>query len=125
MSAHATGHHTNYLRIYFILLGLLVVSIVGPLFEIRALTLITAFGVAIVKAYMVAKNFMHLDVEKPIIQWLLGMGLVLMVILFGGLAPDVMKDKGHNWEKDASFHQSADPGQHGGGEGHGTSGSGH
>ena len=92
MSAHATAHHTNYLRIYFILLGLLVVSIVGPMFEIRALTLITAFGVAIVKAYMVAKNFMHLDVEKPIIRWLLGLGLVLMVLLFGGLAPDVMRD---------------------------------
>lgn len=131
MSEHAHGHHRNYLRIYFILLGLLVVSIVGPMAEIRIVTLITAFGVAIVKAYMVAKNFMHLDVEKPIIQWLLGMGLVLMLILFGGLAPDVMKDKGHRWEKDARFHQSTDPGHHDGAAGHGeksdhgTSGSGH
>ncbi len=125
MSAHAQGHDTNYLRVYFLLLGLLVVSIVGPLFEIRVVTLITAFGVALVKAYIVAVKFMHLDIEKPIIQWLLGVGLVLMLILFGGLAPDVMKDKGRNWEKDASFHQSAAPDAHGEDKGHGTGGSGH
>lgn len=125
MSAHAEGHHRNYLRIYFILLGLLVVSIVGPLFEIRVVTLITAFGVAIVKAYMVAKNFMHLDVEKPIVQWLLALGLMLMVLLFGGLAPDVMKDKGARWEKDASFHESAAPAPHGAGGDHGKGSGGH
>lgn len=125
MSAHAEGHHRNYFKIYFILLGLLVVSIVGPLLEIRIVTLITAFGVAIVKAYLVAKNFMHLDVEKPIIQWLLGVGLVLMLILFGGLAPDVMKDKGHRWEKDARFHKASAPAHHGAAGDHGTGGSGH
>ena len=36
---------------------------------IRVVMLITAFGVALVKAYLVAKNFMHLDVEKPIVRW--------------------------------------------------------
>ena len=55
-------------RIGQILLGLLIVSVVGPMAGIRALTLVTAFGIALVKAYMVAKNFMHLDVEKPIVE---------------------------------------------------------
>ena len=61
------AHHTNYVKIWAILLVLLLISITGPMLEIRVVTLITAFGIAIVKAYIVAKNFMHLDVEKPIV----------------------------------------------------------
>ena len=108
MSTHveAAGHgpHRNYLKIWAILLGLLVVSVAGPFVGIRTVTLITAFGIALVKAYMVAKNFMHLDVEKPIIQWLMAVALVLMVLLFSGVAPDVMKERGRNWGKDQGFH---------------------
>jgi caa(3)-type oxidase subunit IV len=104
--AHGAGHgvHRNYVKIWAILLALLCVSVAGPFAGIRTITLITAFGVALVKAYMVAKNFMHLDVEKRIIHWLLLVVLVLMVLLFSGLSPDVMKDKGQNWKKDAGFH---------------------
>ena len=108
MSAHehAAAHpvHRNYAMIWAILVGLMVISVAGPFLGIRVVTLITAFGIALVKAYMVAKNFMHLDVEKPIIHWLLAIILVLMVLLFSGLAPDVMKDSGRNWKKDAGFH---------------------
>jgi caa(3)-type oxidase subunit IV len=103
---HAGGHavHRNYVKIWGILLVLLVISVAGPFLGIRVVTLITAFGIALVKAYMVAKNFMHLDVEKPLIQWLLAVILVLMVLLFSGLAPDVMKDNGRNWKKGPEFH---------------------
>jgi caa(3)-type oxidase subunit IV len=105
-AAHAAGHgtHRNYVKIWSILVVLLVVSVIGPFAGIRVVTLITAFGIALVKAYMVAKNFMHLDVEKPIIQWLMAVALVLMVLMFSGLAPDVMKDRGRNWTKDEGFH---------------------
>ncbi|GIT73411.1 MAG: hypothetical protein Ct9H300mP28_32250 [Pseudomonadota bacterium] len=34
--------------------------------EIPVITLITAFGIAIVKAFMVAANFMHLKFEKQL-----------------------------------------------------------
>jgi len=68
--------------------------------------LITAFGVALVKAYMVAKNFMHLDIEKPIVHWILLVALALMVLLYGALAPDVQKGEGSGWKKDAGFHHS-------------------
>jgi hypothetical protein len=71
---------------------------------IRTVTLITAFGVALVKAYMVAKNFMHLDVEKPIVHFALGLALVFMVLLYAGVAPDVQKSSGQHWRKDAGFH---------------------
>jgi len=47
--AHGHAPHRNYLKIWAILLGLLVVSVTGPMVGIRMLTLITAFGVALVK----------------------------------------------------------------------------
>ena len=125
MSAHghAVGHavHRNYVKIWSILVGLLVISVVGPFLGIRVVTLITAFGIALVKAYMVAKNFMHLDVEKPIVKWLLAVILVLMVLLFAGVAPDVMKENGRNWKKGAEFHTLPPQAPETGGEhGHGA-----
>lgn len=113
MSAHAEahaaphaggGHHRNYVKIWAILTSLLVVSVLGPMVGIRVVTLIAAFGVALVKAYLVAKNFMHLDIEKPIVGWLLAVALILMVVLYAGVAPDVEKSKGQNWEKTAGYH---------------------
>ena len=101
--AHGDGH---YVKIWAILVVLLVVSVLGPMIGIRWITLIAAFGVALVKAYMVAKNFMHLDVQKPIVHYILGAALALMVLLYGALAPDVQKGTGQNWKKDAGFHHS-------------------
>jgi len=98
------GHDTNYVKIWAILLVLLVISVIGPTFGIRVVTLITAFGVAAYKAYLVAKNFMHLDVQKPIIRWVLAVAVVFMVLLYAGVAPDVQKDSGQNWVKDEGFH---------------------
>ena len=99
MSAHAEAHHRNYVKIWAILVGLLVVSVLGPMTGIRTVMLITAFGVALVKAYMVAKNFMHLDVEKPVVHWALAIALLFMVLLFAGVSPDAMKHEGQHWTK--------------------------
>lgn len=101
---HAHGRHRNYVKIWAVLVALLVVSVVGPMTGIRVVMLITAFGVALVKAYIVARNFMHLDIEKPIVHWTLGIALVLMVLLYAGVAPDVQKGDGQNWKKDEGFH---------------------
>ena len=87
-------HHPNYVRIWLTLLALLLISIAGPLLGIKIVTLITAFGIAIVKAYLVAKNFMHLNVQKKYVVYLLGTALVFMLLLFSGVAPDVMKHEG-------------------------------
>jgi caa(3)-type oxidase subunit IV len=83
--------------VWAILVVLLVVSVTGPLLEIRALTLVTAFGVAGVKAYLVAKNFMHLDVERRLVLYLVGAMLALMLVMVGGISPDVFKHEGRNW----------------------------
>ena len=124
-AGHTAGHgpHRNYVKIWGILLVLLVISIVGPFAGIRVVTLITAFGIALVKAYIVAKNFMHLDIEKPIVHWLLIVTLLLMVLLFAGLSPDVMKHEGRNWKKVKPSHPTEAVGQPAGGDkGHGAQG---
>lgn len=97
---HAT-HHPNYFRVYLILLVLLIVSILGPELEIRVVTLITAFGVACVKAWMVAKNFMHISLAPRYVLYLVATTLLFMLLFFAGAAPDVMKFSGTNWEKPA------------------------
>lgn len=126
MSSHAESHHgTNYVKIWAILLGLLVVSVVGPMAHIQVLTLITAFGIALVKAYIVAKKFMHLDVEKPIVHWILALALVFMVLMYAGISPDVGRDSGQRWEKTEGWHHLPPQGEHGGGHGAGEQGGEH
>jgi caa(3)-type oxidase subunit IV len=92
-------HHPNYVRIWAILAVLLAISVLGPMLEIRMVTLITAFGIAVVKAYLVAKNFMHINIAPRFVGYLVGTCLVFMVLLFAGVSPDVMKPKGENWVK--------------------------
>ena len=89
--------HPNYLKVWYWLLILLVISTVGPMLEIQAVTLVTAFGIAIVKSYMVAANFMHLKFEKRIIWLLLLMSVCLLGVFFFGVAPDVMMGEGDQW----------------------------
>jgi caa(3)-type oxidase subunit IV len=100
--AHADVHHhdeTNYVAIWSVLCALLVVSVLGPMVGVRLLTLITAFGIAIVKAYMVCRYFMHLNIEKKWVVYILGFMLALMLVFFGGVAPDVLEHEGLRWQK--------------------------
>ncbi len=98
---HENHEHPNYVKIWAILVVLLVISVLGPMLEIRAVTLVTAFGIACVKAYMVAVNFMHINLAKRYVTYLVATCLVFMLLLFAGSAPDVMKASGDNWEKPA------------------------
>lgn len=95
--SHAAHAHPNYFKIWAILVVLLVVSVLGPELGIPWLTLVTAFGIAIVKAYMVAAYFMHLNVEKKIIWYILLACLGFMIFFFFAIAPDIMNHSGTNW----------------------------
>jgi len=109
---HAEHHgQAFYVKIWAVLLVLLILSILGPILAphlefgfLKAwmITLMTAFGIAIVKAYLVAANFMHLNIEKRYITYLLTTMLMLMLLFFAGVSPDVMKHKGQNWENVAA-----------------------
>jgi len=109
-AAHGESHEAHYVRIWAILVVLLLVSYFGPMVATKLgwhwLLLTTAFGVAVIKAYMVAKNFMHINVENRIIHFMMITGVALMVLLYGAIAPDIQKGTGQNWEKDAGFHHS-------------------
>ena len=100
--AHADAPHhdeTSYVAIWGVLCVLLGVSILGPMVGVRLLTLITAFGIAIVKAYMVCRYFMHLNIEKKWVVYILGFMLAIMLVFFGGVAPDVLRPEGLRWQK--------------------------
>lgn len=96
------GHHVNYVKIWGILVVLLVISVLGPMLEIRVVTLITAFGIALVKAYLVVKNFMHINLERKWIPYLMVTMLALMGLMVAGISPDVMKHDGLRWENVAA-----------------------
>jgi caa(3)-type oxidase subunit IV len=123
LSEVAHAHHPNYIKIWGILIGLLVLSVLGPEIGIRWVTLVAAFGIAVVKAYLVAKNFMHLNVEKRYIVYLFLTALAFMALFFFGVAPDVMQGSGTNWEK-PGWDTPAPAAEPGHGE-HGTAESGH
>lgn len=109
--AHVDHGQAHYIRIWAILVGLLIASILGPIIAphvafgfLKAwmITLLTAFGIAIYKAYLVAANFMHLNIEKRYITYLLATMLMFMLLFFAGVAPDVMKHQGQNWDNVAA-----------------------
>jgi len=117
----ADSHHPNYKKIYFTLLALLVVSVAGPFLGIGWVTLLTAFGIALVKADLVVQNFMHLKWEKRIVKYILGASVALMALFYGAVAPDVQKHEGRNWTNDAAAAAVARgiPGPHGEAAAHG------
>ena len=106
MGSDGESHAAHYIKIYGILLVLLAVSLIGPFIgekmDMMWLTLITAFGIAFVKAWLVLKHFMHVDVERPFIHYSLITGVGFMVLFFAGTAPDVMNHEGTNWENVAA-----------------------
>jgi caa(3)-type oxidase subunit IV len=101
MSVHAPSSpgHPSYVRIWGLLVLLLAISVAGPAVGMLWLTLITAFGVAVVKALMVAAYFMHLKFEQRYIHYLLVAVLAILLVLFAGVAPDVLKSQGQHWQQ--------------------------
>ncbi|MDG2332994.1 MAG: cytochrome C oxidase subunit IV family protein [Myxococcota bacterium] len=107
--------HTNYVKIWALLVVLLAVSVLGPMLEIQIITLLTAFGIAFVKAYLVAKYFMHINMTPRFVPYLMVTCLVFMLLFVVGTAPDVYKSEGTNWKKTAEWqYMPPSPADHGG-----------
>ena len=96
-AGHGAHSESHYFRIWALLLVLLLISFAGPYLGIRTVTLITAFGIAVYKAYLVAKHFMHVNVQPRFVAYLLSTCLVFMLLFYAGAAPDVMEHEGANW----------------------------
>ncbi len=101
MNDDSEHSHPDYRKIYLTLLVLFVISVAGPWLApgVKIIVLLTAFGIAIVKALLVASNFMHLKTERKYIWHLFIISIVFLFVLFAGVAPDVMNKHGNNWVK--------------------------
>jgi caa(3)-type oxidase subunit IV len=91
-----------YIKIWGILLVLFVISVLGPEFGHRTVTLVTAFGIAIVKAYMVAVNFMHIKHEKKYIPYIMFAMLGAVFLFYMAVSTDIQMTSGTNWENAAA-----------------------
>lgn len=103
MAEHGQAHSAeHYIKIWGILIVLLILSVLGPFVGeatgIQMITLVTAFGIAIIKAGLVMKHFMHLGEELKMVSYILASALIFMVLFFFGTAPDVMNHQGSRWE---------------------------
>jgi len=106
------AHEKFYVRVWALLLILLLISFAGPIVAgrlhgagvvgehgARYITLLTAFGIAVYKAWRVAKNFMHVTVQPRFVVYMLSTVLVFMLLFYAGTAPDVMEHEGAHWAK--------------------------
>jgi caa(3)-type oxidase subunit IV len=100
-------HSKHYIKIWGILLGLLVISIAGTFTGVFFITMVCAFGVATVKAFLVIKHFMHLDTEKKIVWYALAAGLAIMVLFFAAVSPDILNHAGSRWVNVAAEQEKA------------------
>lgn len=96
--SHEAHPDSYYIKIWAILLVLLIISVLGPMLENPIITLLTAFGIAFIKGWIVCAYFMHLNVEKKYIISLLLISVFLMLVMFAGISPDVLKAQGTNWK---------------------------
>jgi caa(3)-type oxidase subunit IV len=108
---HGEDHVRLYTKIYVILLILFGISVLGPVVGAavgsKSLVLVTAFGIAVVKAYLVCAHFMHLNIEKRYIGYLLTTTVVFMFLFYAGVSPDVMEHHGRNWVNVAAQQETA------------------
>ncbi|OGU00685.1 MAG: hypothetical protein A2085_02855 [Gemmatimonadetes bacterium GWC2_71_10] len=103
----AASHHPNYKKIYLTLVILLAISVAGPFIGIKWVTIITAFGIAFVKANMVIQNFMHLKWERRIAKYVLAASGALLLLFYYGVAPDVQAHRGQHWVNDDALAATA------------------
>lgn len=109
---HGAEHEKHYWKIYWALLVLFGISVAGPFVGdatgIAAITMITAFGIAVAKAALVVRNFMHLTLEPKFVFYISATAVVLMGLFFFWVAPDVMKHEGHQWVNVAAMAASGE-----------------
>jgi caa(3)-type oxidase subunit IV len=82
------SHSRHYLMIWIWLLALVVLSVAAAAILPKTQALVLIFAVAIVKALLVARNYMHLKNERAIIYALVLVPLAFIIILLFALFPD-------------------------------------
>jgi len=80
----------NYMKIFWWLLALTIIEVGVVYAHLPKITMIAALILmALLKAFLVAWNFMHLRFEKMSLILTVGVPLLLLGILLLGLMPDI------------------------------------
>ena len=82
------SHSRHYLMIWIWLLALVVLSVAAASILPKTQALVLIFAVAILKALLVARNYMHLKNERAIIYAMVLIPLTFVIILLFALFPD-------------------------------------
>lgn len=84
----SNAHSRHYLIIWCWLLALVIFAVAAAsmLPKVQAMALI--FSIAIIKAFLVARNYMHLKNEKALIYAIALVPLAFIIIFLLGLFPD-------------------------------------
>ena len=85
-----TPAEPNYTRIFWWLLLLTLIEVTVVYAHLARWCTVTALVcLALMKAFLVAWNFMHLRFEKPVLIAMIVLPLLLLVDLLLGLMPDI------------------------------------
>lgn len=84
----AHENRPNYLLVWLGLVFLVMVSLGASLTLPKRAALFVIFTVAVIKALLVALNFMHLRYERLLLYVLAAVPLLIVVILLFALFPD-------------------------------------
>src|SRR5579871_5837189 len=80
----------NYMKVFWWLLALTIVEVGVVYAHLPKVTMVMALVIlALMKAFLVAWNFMHLRSEKTAMILMVGLPLLLLVDLLLGLMPDI------------------------------------
>lgn len=80
----------NYVTIWVILAVALVASLALGILAPSPWVVGIIFAIAAVKAYLVAAYYMHLRVEPMYVKVMVGGLVLLLLILYAGLVPDIV-----------------------------------
>ena len=108
------NHDATYMKVWYWLGGLTALEVGVALSKFLAWNVLVGglVGLAIVKAILVAAYFMHLNIERKYIWWLLLAAVLFLLVLFYGVAPDIMKSHGVNWKSLDTPPPAAAPAHH-------------
>jgi caa(3)-type oxidase subunit IV len=85
-----THAEANYMAIFWWLFSLTIIEVAIVYAHLpHPYTVIALVALALLKAFLVAWNFMHLRFEKTMLIAMVGLPLLLLVDLFLGLMPDI------------------------------------
>ena len=84
----SNAHNRHYVIIWIWLLALVVLSVAAASVLSKFQAMVLIFAVAIIKALLVARNYMHLKNERAIIYAMVLVPLAFVIILLFALFPD-------------------------------------